>query len=129
MFIEKYENCPDCARELSQAEYDFQQCNDCRSGMGFIKKEDEEVKTDLENRAGAPAQSVDSTGDARTVNNVVRHEYRVLSDGEKAAMKRLKDDGLAMHEFLAALGDSEEIRQAQLRVREAVMWGVNHITK
>jgi hypothetical protein len=28
--------------------------------------------------------TVDSTSDARTVNNTMRHAYRVLSDAEKA---------------------------------------------
>lgn len=31
-------------------------------------------------------QTVDSTSDARTINNVMRHAYRVLSDDEKAQM-------------------------------------------
>lgn len=41
------------------------------------------------------SETVDSTSDARTVNNVMRHEYRVLSDEEKAAMKWFKDTGAA----------------------------------
>ena len=50
---------------------------------------------------------VNSTSDERTVNNVMRHAYRVLTDDEKAAMQRVKDDGLAFHEFIAR---SEERR-------------------
>jgi hypothetical protein len=40
-----------------------------------------------------PGDFVDSTSEARTVNNVMRHEYRVLSDAEKASMARIKDAG------------------------------------
>lgn len=38
------------------------------------------------------ADRVDSTSDQRVVNNVMRHQYRVLSDAEKAAMLKIKDD-------------------------------------
>ena len=38
--------------------------------------------------------SVDSASDTRVVNNVIRHEYRVLTDVEKAQMKHIKDVGL-----------------------------------
>lgn len=72
--------------------------------------------------------TVDSKSDARTVNNVMRHAYRVLTDEEKAAMQRVKDDGLAFHTFLGTLGKSREISLAQTRVEEAVMWAVKHIT-
>ena len=34
---------------------------------------------------------VESTSDERTVNNVMRHKYRVLTDEEKAAMQTVKD--------------------------------------
>ena len=45
---------------------------------------------------------VDSTSDARTVNNVMRHAYRVLTDDEKATMQKIKDDGLALHDYFAS---------------------------
>ncbi len=38
--------------------------------------------------------TVDSTSDQRTVNNVMRHQYRVLTDTEKAQMQAIKDSGL-----------------------------------
>ena len=38
--------------------------------------------------------TVDSTSDARIANNVMRHEYRLLSDDEKALMKDIKDSKL-----------------------------------
>ena len=41
-------------------------------------------------------ETVDSASDQRTVNNVMRHAYRVLSDEEKAQMQALKDKGLEL---------------------------------
>jgi hypothetical protein len=87
--------------------------------------------------------SVDSAGDDRTVNNTMRHQYRVLSDREKAAMVAVKDKG---KEFLALLDDlasplvkiegtdlaqgtfDRELWIARERIEEAVMWAVKHIT-
>lgn len=71
---------------------------------------------------------VDSTSDARTVNNTMRHAYRVLSDEEKAAMQEIKDMGLAFHDRIAAIGNSREISIAKTKVEEAVMWAVKSIT-
>lgn len=72
--------------------------------------------------------TVSSTGDQRTVNNVMRHAYRVLSDDEKAAMQRIKDDGLALHEYFGSLGASRELSVAKTKIEEAVMWAVKHVT-
>lgn len=72
--------------------------------------------------------TVDSTSDARTVNNTMRHAYRVLSDAEKANMQTIKDQGLAFHDFIACLGNSRELSLAKTKVEEAVMWAVKHIT-
>ena len=71
---------------------------------------------------------VNSTSDERTVNNVMRHAYRVLTDAEKASMQKIKDDGLAFHEFIASLGNSRELSVAKPKIEEAVMWAVKHIT-
>lgn len=72
--------------------------------------------------------TVDSTSDERTVNNVMRHEYRVLSDQEKALMQAIKDKGLELHSLLEGIGHSRELSLAKTKVEEAVMWGVKHIT-
>jgi hypothetical protein len=72
--------------------------------------------------------SVDSTSDDRTVNNTMRHQYRVLSDAEKANMAAIKDKGLELHSLLSGIGKSREISLALTKVEEAVMWGVKHIT-
>jgi hypothetical protein len=75
------------------------------------------------------ADKVDSTSDARVVNNVMRHEYRVLSDIEKAAMQKIKDDGLAFWNLLDSLGASRELSIAKTAIEESVMWGVKHLTR
>lgn len=72
--------------------------------------------------------SVDSTSDARTANNTMRHAYRVLSDAEKANMQAIKDEGLKFHEMVAGMGNSREISIAKTKIEEAVMWAVKHIT-
>jgi len=96
--------------------------------------------------------AVDSTSDERTVNNVMRHQYRVLSDAEKAQMQALKDKGLEFIQLIDSLrtpprptstainvdGDpadpmvvtiDRELNIASERIEEAVMWGVKHITR
>jgi len=72
--------------------------------------------------------TVDSTSDQRTINNVMRHGYRVLSDDEKAQMQKIKDDGLALWELIDAIGGSRELSIAKTKIEEAVMWAVKHIT-
>lgn len=72
--------------------------------------------------------SVDSTSDDRTVNNTMRHQYRVLNDAEKANMAAIKDKGLEFHELVSGIGKSREISLALTKIEEAVMWAVKHIT-
>jgi hypothetical protein len=74
-------------------------------------------------------ESVNSTSDERTVNNTMRHQYRVLSDAEKALMQALKDKGLELHELIKATGASRELSIAATKTEEAVMWAVKHITR
>ena len=71
---------------------------------------------------------VNSASDDRTVNNTMRHAYRVLSDAEKQNMQAIKDQGLAFHDFVSGLGNSREISLAKTKIEEAVMWAVKHIT-
>jgi len=74
-------------------------------------------------------KTVDSTSDARTVNNIMRHQYRVLTDAEKAQMQAIKDKGLELHDLIESIGQSRELSIAKTKVEEAVMWGVKHITR
>jgi hypothetical protein len=75
------------------------------------------------------SETVDSASDARTVNNTVRHQYRVLSDDEKVLMNKIKDIGLEFIECIDSLGTSREISLAKTKVEEAVMWAVKSLTK
>lgn len=72
--------------------------------------------------------SVESTSDERTVNNTMRHQYRALSDAEKANMAKIKDMGLDFHAFVDGLGNGRELLIAKTKIEEAVMWAVKHIT-
>lgn len=72
---------------------------------------------------------MDSTSDERTVNNVMRHEYRVLTDDEKTQMKLFKDMGLEFVESCDAVGSSRELSLAKTKMEEAVMWAVKDLTK
>jgi hypothetical protein len=74
-------------------------------------------------------ETVDSTSDQRTVNNTMRHAYRVLGDEEKAAMQKIKDLGLELHTYFEGMGTSRELSLAKTKVEEAVMWAVKHLTR
>jgi hypothetical protein len=89
-------------------------------------------------------ESVSSIGELRTVNNTLRHQYRVLSDEEKAQMQAIKDKGLEFLELIESLRSpptpipgsdmvmgtvDRELVIATERLEEAVMWAVRHITK
>lgn len=75
-----------------------------------------------------PSQAVDSTSDQRTVNNAVRHTYRVLTDAEKAQMVAIKDKGAELLALIEACGHSRELSIAKTKTEEAVMWAVKHVT-
>ena len=75
------------------------------------------------------SEFVDSKSDDRTVNNVMRHEYRVLSEDEKNTMQSIKDKGLEFHELIDGIGQSRELSIAKTKTEEAVMWAVKHLTK
>lgn len=72
--------------------------------------------------------SVGSPSDQRTANNTMRHQYRVLSDAEKAQMLAIKDKGLELHDLIKSMGGSRELSLALTKTEEAVMWAVKHIT-
>ena len=77
----------------------------------------------------ADMTTVDSTSDQRTVNNVMRHQYRVLTDAEKQQMQAIKDKGLELHELIEGVGQSRELSLAKTKTEEAVMWAVKHLTR
>lgn len=73
-------------------------------------------------------EQVDSASDDRTVNNAMRHQYRVLSDEEKAQMVAIKDAGAALLSEIEKTGLSRELSIARTKTEEAVMWAVKHVT-
>lgn len=88
------------------------------------------------------SEQFDSASDQRTMNNVMRHKYRALTDEEKAHMQALKDKGLELVHLLHEIGGtgrnkdldgaphaSRELSLAQTKIEEAVMWAVKHITR
>ena len=50
---------------------------------------------------------IDSASNDRTVNNAVRHQYRVLSDAEKLQMQEIKDLGAAFIAKLHEIGGTD----------------------
>lgn len=74
------------------------------------------------------SNTVDSTSDNRVVNNVMRHQYKVLSDDEKVAMQIIKDKGLEFFNYLESFTNSRELSIAKTKLEECVMWAVKHIT-
>lgn len=84
------------------------------------------------------AETVSSTGDDRTANNAVRHQYRKLSEAEKAQMQRIKDMGAALITELHVIGGtdptldrfaSRDLSLANTHIEDAVMRAVRHITQ
>ena len=76
------------------------------------------------------AEHVDSASDERTVNNTMRHQYRVLSEVEKKAMLHIKDAGLTFIRAIELTGpSSREQMIAMERAEEAVMWAIKALTK
>lgn len=82
-------------------------------------------------------ETVDSASDDRTVNNVMRHEYRALTAAEKVQMREVKDLGAELvakfHEIgeTDPLGDTMASRNLALaftHAEDAVMRAVKHIT-
>ena len=72
---------------------------------------------------------MESTSDDRVKNNVMRHEFRLLSENEKAQMQSIKDKGLELHGLIESIGKSRELSLALTKTEEAVMWAVKHLTK
>lgn len=101
--------------------------------MGFKKLKYLEVFLSNGQRAVAESNNleriVDSTSEDRTVNNVMRHNYRVLSDDEKLQMQQIKDEGLSFYQLIESIGESRELSIAKTKIEEAVMWAVKHITR
>jgi hypothetical protein len=80
--------------------------------------------------ADAKPRHVLAESDERTVNNTMRHQYRVLSEAEKHLMVCIKDEGLAFFNLIAAsVPAGREASLAKTKIEEAVMWAVKGLTK
>lgn len=73
-------------------------------------------------------EHVSSESDDRTVNNAVRHQYRVLSDAEKARMVEIKDLAAQFIALIDDTGTGREYSLAKTKVEEACMWAVKGLT-
>lgn len=73
--------------------------------------------------------TVSSTSDERVVNNVMRHNYRVLTEQEKEQMQSLKDKGLELFQLIESIGKGRELSIALTKTEEAVMWAVKYLTR
>ena len=74
---------------------------------------------------------VSSAGDDRVANNssnAMRHNYRVLSDEEKAKMVAIKDKGQELLDLIGSCGGGREYALAKTKTEEAVMWAVKGLT-
>lgn len=72
---------------------------------------------------------VPSDSDERTVNNTMRHQYRVLSDDEKETMVWIKDEALTMLDYIDThVPKGREASIAKTKIEEAVMWAVKGLT-
>lgn len=65
---------------------------------------------------------------AHDENNIMRHNYKALSEAEKSNMQKIKDKGRDFHQFVEFLGNSRETSLAKTKIEEAVMWAVKHVT-
>lgn len=74
------------------------------------------------------SDTIESTSDERTTNNTMRHQYRVLSDEEKAQMSTLKDLGQKFVDLCNEIGESRELSLGKTKAEEAVMWACKHVT-
>lgn len=76
---------------------------------------------------------VPSESDDRTINNTFRHQYRVLTDAEKAAMVAIKDKAAELDDVIRKSPPypepCREMSLALTKLEEAVMWAVKGITK
>lgn len=84
------------------------------------------------------AETFASTSEKRVTNNIMRHNYRKLTDAEKQQMDQIKDAGLAFVQLLHSIGGtdpdgdrqgSRNLSLAQTHMEDAVMRAVKHLTE
>ena len=66
------------------------------------------------------------------MSNVMRRQYRQLTEAELGLMNRIKDLAEDLHEELGTIsradGGTREVALAKTKLEEAVMWAVKAIT-
>lgn len=66
-------------------------------------------------------------------NNVMRHDYRPLTEEEQRMMRAMKDVGLQLWNVVdnieATTSKSRELSLAKTKIEEAVMWVTKHLTR
>lgn len=105
------------------------ECPECGLRLDVFTVTETDIKNSKCKDISIMTQFVNSTSDQRTVNNVMRHAYRVLTDNEKSAMQAIKDKGLELHDLIESIGQSRELSLAKTKTEEAVMWAVKHLTR
>lgn len=83
---------------------------------------------DSRGRRSVTTAKVEAISDDRIANNIVRHEYRILSEEEKLQMKAVKDLGAEFILNCDQIGRSADLTVAKRKMQEAVFWAVYHIT-
>ncbi|WP_306155420.1 hypothetical protein [Roseovarius sp. MMSF_3281] len=64
------------------------------------------------------AKKIDSASDDRTANNAARHQYRKLTDAEKAAMMEIKDRGAGLIGVICALDGEQNVQPDNVRLND-----------
>lgn len=61
-------------------------------------------------------------------NDVMRQEYRELSEHEREMVSTIKKAGQDFWDLIGHIGSSRELSLAKTKTEEAVMWAVKHLT-
>lgn len=60
--------------------------------------------------------------------DTMRKKYRTLTEEEKKHLRKLKEKGEDLHNYIESLGSLRETSIAKTKLEEAVMWATKHIT-
>lgn len=66
--------------------------------------------------------------DLRVENDILRRDYRILSEEEKMQIAEVKDLGAGFIAACNRIGRSRELSLAITKAEEATMWAVKYIT-
>lgn len=128
------EEIDEAAVEMTNAQEDSEQLRAERKTnlselREFYARNNAEVTPESEAEAPVTEEYVNSTSDARVVNNTMRSQYRVLSDAEKDRVDNIKTMGEVFFNYLGEMDSTRELAIAKTKIEEAVMWAVRSITK